>query len=114
LRRHFLPKFRYEQVSTIKTHQIADIIDKLSKTPSIAHHAFGAIRLFFRWAEGRRYVVRSPCATLQPPPPSTPRERVLTSDEVKTVLKAARASSSIFATIVELLLYTGQRRGEIA
>jgi integrase len=114
LRRHFLPKFRYEQVSTIKTHQIADIIDKLRKTPSIAHHAFGAIRLFFRWAEGRRYVVRSPCAILQPPPPSTPRERVLTSDEIKAVLKATRATTSTFATIVELLLYTGQRRGEIA
>ena len=47
LKRHFLPKFRYSQLAEIKTHEIADIIDKLRKTPSIAHHAFGAIRLSF-------------------------------------------------------------------
>lgn len=114
LKRHFLPKFRCEQLSVIKPHEIADIIDKLHRTPSIAHHAFGAIRLFFRWAEGRRYVLRSPCATLQPPKPSRPRERVLSREEIRILLQAVRAETSIFATIVELLLLTGQRRGEIA
>jgi integrase len=114
LRRHFLPKFRHEQLSVIKTHEIADIIDILRKTPSIAHHAFGAIRLFFRWAEGRRYVLRSPCAILQPPRPSRPRERVLSQNEIRTVLRTARGNTSTFSTIVELLLLTGQRRGEIA
>ncbi len=114
LRRHFLPKFRYEQLSTIRTHEIADLIDKLRKTPSIAHHAFGAIRLFFRWAEARGYVLRSPCATLTPPPISKPRDRVLSRDEIKALLGALRAREDTFSTIVELLLYTGQRRGEIA
>lgn len=114
LKRHFLPKFRYEQLSVIKPHEIATTIDSLRRTPSIAHHAFGAIRLFFRWAEARRYVLRSPCATLQPPKPSRPRERVLTAEEVRAVLRAAKTQSSTFATIVELLLLTGQRRSEIA
>jgi len=114
LRKHFLPRFRYEQLSTIKTHEIADLIDKLRKTPATAHHAFGAVRLFFRWAEGRRYVLRSPCAALAPPRPSTPRDRVLTKDEIKAVLTAARAHTSTLSTIIELLLLTGQRRGEIA
>lgn len=114
LRRHFLPKFRYEQLSVIKPHEIADIIDKLRRTPSIAHHAFGAIHLFFRWAEGRRYVLRGPCATLQPPKPSRPRERVLAKEEIRILLRVVRAQTSTFATIVELLLLTGQRRGEIA
>jgi integrase len=114
LRRYFLAKFRYEQLSNIKTHEIAAVIDRLRKTPGTAHHAFAAIRLFFRWAEGRRYVLRSPCAVLQPPPMSVPRERVLSPDEIKAVLKVARESTSTFATILELLLLTGQRRGEIA
>jgi integrase len=113
LRRYFLPKFRHEQLVTIKTHEVANIIDKLHKTPSTAHHAFGAIRLFFRWAEGRQYVLRSPCAVLQPPPTSMPRDRVLSCDEIKAVLTAVREDNGTFPTIVELLLLTGQRRGEI-
>lgn len=114
LNRHFVPKFRYDQLAVIKTHEIADVIDKLRKTPSIAHHAFGAIRLFFRWAEGRQYVLRSPCAILQPPSPSRPRERVLARAEIKTLLMNVREHAGTFPTIVELLLLTGQRRGEIS
>jgi integrase len=114
LRRHFLPPFRHMQLSAIKPHEIARIVDRLHKTPSLAHHAFGAIRLFFRWAEGRQYVLRSPCVHLQALRGSRPRERVLSRIEVKAVLRAARASDATYPTIVELLLLTGQRRGEIA
>lgn len=111
---YFLPKFRYRQLADIKSHEVADIIDGMRKKPSMAHHAFGVIRLFFRWAEGRRYVSHSPCAVLRPPRRGRPRERVLSQDEVQAVLAAAQANPSTFATIVELLLVTGQRRGEIA
>lgn len=114
LHRHFLPKFRHEQLANIKTHEIADIVDGLRKTPSIAHHAFAAIRTFFRWAEGRRYVLRSPCAGLDRPRPSKPRERFLSPDEIRAIVAAARSSGTTLGTIIELLLLTGQRRGEIA
>lgn len=114
LRRHFEPKFRYSQVAEIRTHEIAKIIDGLRKTPAIARTAFAAIRLFFRWAEGRRFVDRSPCAPMRPPKPSLPRDRVLSKAELKAVLTAARAELGTFSTIVELLVLTGQRRGEIA
>lgn len=114
LRRHFLPKFRHDQLSDIKTHVIGEIIDSLRKTPSIAHHAFAAIRMFFRWAEGRRYVTRDPLTGLRAPRHSPPRDRVLTTEELKAVLKAAYASDSMFNKIIRLLILTGQRRGEIA
>jgi len=114
LRRHFLPKFRFEQLSHIKPHEIGDIVDSLHKTPSIAHHAFAAIRMFFRWAEGRRYVLRSPCAGLRPPRALPARDRVLSRDELKAVLGHALANPSTFSRIMLLLLLTGQRRSEIA
>jgi integrase len=114
LRRHFEPTFRYSQVAEVRTHEIAKIIDGLRKTPAIARTAFAAIRLFYRWAEGRRYVDRSPCAIMKPPRPSLPRERVLSKAELKAVLTTARAEPGTFSTIVELLVLTGQRRGEIA
>jgi len=114
LRKHFLAPFRYELLHTITTHNVTQIVDRMRKTPSEARHAFAIIRLFFNWAEKRRYVPKSPCWGVDPPRASPPRERVLSKDEIKTVLLAARESGNTYATIVELLLYTGQRRGEIA
>jgi integrase len=114
LRKHFLAPFRYEPLHTITTHSVTQIVDRMRKTPSEARHAFAIIRLFFNWAERRRYVAKSPCWGVQPPKASPPRERVLSTEEIKAVLTAARASGSTFAIIAELLLYTGQRRGEIA
>jgi integrase len=113
LRRHFLPKFRHDQVSSVNTVAVAKIIDDLAGTPSIAHHAFAAIRMFFRWAESRSYVVRNPVAGLRAPRLGTPRERVLARDELKAILKTAYASDTTFNRIVRVLILTGQRRGEI-
>ena len=114
LRRHFLPSLRHEILSQIQTHAIARVIDRLRKTPGEARHAFGAIRVLFRWAEGRRYVSRSPCAGLAVPKPNPPRDRVLTDDELVNVLTTVRTEASNYHKIIELLILTGQRRGEIA
>lgn len=114
LRRHFLPPLRHEILSEIPTHEIARIMDRLLKTPGEARHAFGAIRLFFRWAEGRRYVDRSPCLGLSMPKPNPPRDRVLIDDELVKVFKAARDDNSNYGKLIQLLILTGQRRGEIA
>lgn len=114
LRRHFLPKFRHDQLASVKTPAVAQIIDGLSDTPSIAHHAYAAIRMFFRWAESRSYVIRNPVAGLRAPRLGPPRERVLSRHELKAILKAAYTSDTTFDHIVRLLILTGQRRGEIA
>jgi integrase len=114
LRRHFLPPLRYENLHAITTLSVTSIVDRMRKTPSEARHAFAVIRLFFRWAERRRYVLRSPCVNVQPPKAGPPRERVLSKDELKRVLLAARSKKSTYTDIVQLLIYTGQRRGEIA
>ncbi len=114
LKKHFLPPFRHELLHTISTHAVTQIIDRMRRTPSEARHAFAMIRLFFNWAERRRYVAKSPCWGVEPPKASPPRDRVLTREEIKAILKVTHANDSTFATIVELLLYTGQRRGEIA
>ncbi|HEV2560740.1 MAG TPA: tyrosine-type recombinase/integrase [Rhizomicrobium sp.] len=114
LNRYFLPPFRYEVLSTITTYNVTAIIDRKRRTPSEARHAYGVIRHFFKWAEQRRYVTRSPCAGVEPPRAAPPRVRVLTRDELKAVLMAARASTSTLSKIIQLLILTGQRRGEIA
>lgn len=113
LEKHFLPSLRHEKLEHIQPREISRIVDRMHRTPAEAHHAFGVIRLFFNWAFRRGYVDRSPCERLQAPRRSAARDRVLTHDEIKAVLSHAQANDTTFNYIVQLLLLTGQRRGEI-
>lgn len=113
LTRHFLPPFGDAQLEKIGPHDVSKIIDRLLETPSEANHALVAVRGFFSWAERRRLVLRSPAALLQPPTKAVARARVLTDDELRRVLSHAIAGRSNFAAITQLLVFTGQRRGEI-
>ena len=114
LDRHFLAPLRHEKLADIQTEEISRIIDRLQGTPSEARHAFAAIRQFFNWAAGRGYVSRSPCERLRAPGQAVSRDRVLTNNELRRILARARADDSTFTKIVQLLLFTGQRRDEIA
>ena len=73
------------------------------------------IRRVFQWYN-REYhartgeMLRNPCELLTIPRPSKPRERVVTRDELKCLL---RAMSPQMAVIVELAFETAMRRGEI-
>jgi integrase len=113
LRRHFT-SLKSKQLGDISHHHITGIIDGLLDTPSEANYAFTAIRTFFRFAVRRRFISRSPAEGLQIPSRVVARERVLTDHELVKVWNAAAEIGYPFGTIVQLLILTGQRRGEIA
>ena len=113
LKRHFLPPLRHEKLSQVTSQRLAQIIDRLSATPSEARHAFAAIRLFFNWAVRLELVPKSPCSALQAPVPPASRERVLTDEELQKLLNWVKSKSSTFCVLIQLLILTGQRRGEI-
>ena len=100
------------ELGKISTRDIAHITDKLHDVPSEAAHALVAIKVFFNWCVRRGYVAVNPCARLTTPK-SSPRERVLTEAEIKSVYRQAEAFPYPFGAIVRLLVLTGQRRGEI-
>jgi len=88
------------------------IVDRGS--PATANRAFTVIRALFNWAIGRGIIEKSPCAGLAKPTPERSRDRVLTDQELRAVLLAARGISYPYGTIVEILALTGQRREEVA
>ena len=116
------------------THSdIATAIDAIEKR-SEANHAFKDIRTFFNWCVPR-YLKHSPCAGLKMPHKAPSRARVLTDAELKRIWNACdtlgaspRHGTDVgaancapipsvpaaFPKIVQLLILTGQRRGEIA
>lgn len=62
------------------------------------------------------YIDRSPVTALEAPPEPTPRHRVLSDDELRQVLSVSRMrrlAGDQYGAIVELLIYTGQRRMQI-
>lgn len=112
LGRHF--PFGRRSVGDITPRDIHKELAKLADTPGERHHAFTAGRAFFRWCVGQHLIERSPMEHVRVPHLGTPRERILSTDELKAVYAAALAGTTPFHHIVALLILTGQRRGEIA
>src|SRR5262249_61311749 len=82
--------------------------------PIVANRVFSVVRKLCNWALERDIINTSPCAGVKPPSAERPRERVLTDEELTRVWSAADRLSYPFGALVQLLVLTGQRRGEIA
>jgi len=108
------PKFNGHLLDGVSKSDIAAIIDKLSDEPSEASHAFTAIRGFFSWCVDRGHSDKSPCDGLRAPPKPASRERVLAAAELKAIYLAAEGADFPYGAVLQLLIITGQRRGEIA
>jgi integrase len=112
LRKHCEPFWKSRLVSEIHRADVITVLDRLGRRP-IANGIFGTIRLFFRWSVRRGYLLHTPCEAMRAPTKVRSRERVLNHAELRTILTEARLAGT-FGTIVTLLAFTGQRRGEIA
>lgn len=111
---YFLKRFvRYGdmRLSDISPHDVRTTMGKLVHSPAVQHRTYTVLRAFLRWAHRQHYIDRDPMERMQAPPGSTPRDRVLTDDELRRVWLAAEDDS--YGRIVKLLILTGQRRGEI-
>lgn len=88
------------------------IVDRGHKT--MANRVFATTRKMFNWAFSQGIVESSPCSGVTKPAKDIARDRVLTDDELVSVLGAAHDISKPFNGIVQLLIYTAQRRSEVA
>ncbi len=112
LTRHF--PFARRRLSEITPDEIHRRIDRLVDTPSEQRHAFVALRIFLNWAYRKHYIESNPTDRMALGTPHIARERVLTNTELAAVYRTALTDVDTFASIVALLVLTGQRRGEIA
>ena len=103
--------FDWEKPLTDITHNdVATVVEGIKK-PSERAHALKDIKTFFSWCVPR-YVAHSPCEGLKKTEQKA-RSRVLNQSELIAVWKAAGVCGYPFGPIVQLLILTGQRRGEI-
>jgi integrase len=101
-------------IGKITQRQVMDAIKGNTSSPSSQNYAFTTFKVFFNWAASRQFLSHNPLAALKRPHKTPPRERVLGDRELKKVLRYCEEIDDRFTQIVELLIYTGQRKGEIA
>src|ERR1700752_954512 len=113
LEKYFVPRLDNKRLSELTYETIVDCVKEAA--PSEAAHALVVCRAFLRWCvkPPRRYIPHSPLEGIERKP-AKKRKRILKPPEIKLVWSAAVEQGYPYGTIVQLLLITGQRRGEIA
>src|SRR6185437_1949329 len=103
-------------INEIKRSDIVRVLDHLvaEGTPTRANRALAAIKKLMNWCIDRGTVETSPVAHLKMPTKEVARERVLSADELRLCWHMAEAEGFPFAPCVQLLMLTGQRRGEVS
>jgi integrase len=98
---------------------VVRLIDQIVARPAPGHarNIFGHVRAFFNWAVEHGLVEASPADRVRPVRligPKNPRQRVLTDGELQVFWRAAESMPYPYGPMYQMLLLTGQRRGEVA
>jgi len=80
----------------------------------LANRVLQYISKMLKWAVGVGYITVNPAADIPKPAKERARERVLSLDEVRSVLDACDSLGGVQADFVKFLLFSGQRINEIA
>ncbi|MEM9840231.1 MAG: site-specific integrase [Pseudomonadota bacterium] len=109
LHRHF--HFQ-KNIGDLTRADVMGAIEQLAATPSEQQHAFVAIRIMLNWCEKQGFIDRSPAPAMSFR--QAARSNVLSDADLAGVWQRAVELGYPYGSIVQLLLLTGQRRGEIA
>lgn len=102
-------------IREITKSDVNKILDKKARNyPSSANHAFRAVSKMFNWCVERDLLTSSPCQGLSLPGPLVKRDRVLSEYELIKIWNTAKEISYPYGNIIQLLMLTGQRRGEVS
>ena len=116
LQRELVARWGSRSIHEISKRDIIDLITAVVDrgAPVAANKTLKVTRAFFNWCLGRAILERSPCDGVKAPTIAKTRDRVLTDEELASVLLAARAMGGSYGAVVEILALTGQRREEVA
>lgn len=116
LGREFVAVHGQRDIREIDRHDILELIDGAVERGAgyQANRIHSNLRKLFNWCVERGIVDVSPMIRMKPPTKEQARDRVLTDDEIRAVLKACADEPYPYRQFVPLLIATGQRRGEIS
>lgn len=103
---------RIDQIKRTDVVRACDIIYK--SAPVSANRALAHLKHLMGWCVERGMIDASPIAGMKPLAKETPRERVLSDDELGVLWAACDAEGYPFGDCMKLLALSGQRRAEVA
>ncbi|HXS15097.1 MAG TPA: tyrosine-type recombinase/integrase [Candidatus Saccharimonadales bacterium] len=112
----FLEKANKHEVSEITKDDLEGFLGKLSQqgyTPKSLSRKINSIRTFYRFLKSQSLVSEDPSLQVAHPQYQLAAPRILTPTEYRALRDAARNDARMFA-VIELLLQTGIRIGELA
>jgi integrase len=114
--KEILPAFRGRRLSEIKRPDVVEWLDAIVDRPApiAANRVLSWFKGLCNFAVERGVLDVSPIAGIKPPAAETPRDRVLSDDELKAVWEAADALEPVYAGFIKLLILTGQRLREVS
>jgi integrase len=110
-------RWRDRPVGEITGRDVAALLERLAARQSLsaAVLTLTILRRMYNWLWRERHIVAgNPCAGMESPARFAARDRVLSDDEILRFWAAAGAIGQPWAACLQLLLLTGQRRGEVA
>jgi integrase len=117
LRLHAVKPWGSRKITEIKRTDVRRVLEGIvaDGAPIAANRVHSIVRKFFNWCLEQEIIEVSPCAGLKPPAGKEgSRDRVLSDDELRRAWQAAAKLGPPFGAMVQLLILTGQRRGEVA
>lgn len=96
-----------------------DIINHLDQlildgTPTQSNRVHAALSRFLNWCVERDYIDQSPCYGVKKQAKENIRDRVLDDDELLKIWHACDGFGYPFGPLLQILILTGQRRGEVS
>lgn len=115
LRNTFIKEYGHLYLTNLNRKDIIALLDKImaKNTPIQANRTHAAISKFLKWCAERDYIETSPALYISKPAKENPRDRVLNDDEIKGVWRSADKLGYPFGPLIQILMLTGQRRGEV-
>lgn len=110
-----LRKYLRNPVSALETAHLNHAIRVKARTaPVMANRLRAAFSHFARWMHEQAYIECNIADGLGRPNRETPRERVMSLDEIRSLWHASTAEDQLWGSLLRLLILTAQRRGDVA
>ena len=97
-------------IKKVTKADVARLLDAYAQKPAARRKLFSYLSHFFGWCMDRDLVEANPCQQIRAPKPVAPRERFLNEAEIGALMNL---KGSAWGTMLQVVLLTGQRGGEV-
>ena len=115
LDRHVVAVWGDRNVYDIQRRDVIDLLDTIAESGRVvsANRVRAYLNTFFGWCIDRDIIQVSPANGVKPVAKEKSRDRVLSDDEIRWLWRACEIEGQPWGPLVQMLLLTGQRLGEV-